>query len=143
MRIEIITSPNDELKETGFGSHLACKNVVESIERLGHIAMLSVCTYLSDLDNVVKRKPDLVILAAKYMPVTIIFYYKALLAGYKMVGNAVPPNLAYFLAKQIYSDLTFGNKIQSQKYEVREPAVASSYPTGNTYSDFDLAEVVA
>jgi len=34
-----------------------------------------------------------------------IFYYKALLAGYKMVGNAVPPNLAYFLAKQIQADL--------------------------------------
>jgi len=69
MRIEIITSSNAELKETGFGSHLACKNVVDSIERLGHMAMLSVCISPSDLDNVVKRRPDLVILAAKYMPV--------------------------------------------------------------------------
>lgn len=34
-----------------------------------------------------------------------IFHYKALLAGYKMVGNAVPPNLAYYLAKTIYTDL--------------------------------------
>ena len=72
-----------------------------------------------------------------------IFYYKALLAGYKMVGNAVPPNLAYFLAKQIYSDLTFANKIQSQKYEVRESVIPSSYLANNTYSEFDLAEVVA
>ena len=69
MRIEIITSPNDELKETGFGSHIACVNVVESIEKLGHTAMLSVCTSLNDLDAVAKRKPDLVVLAAKYMPV--------------------------------------------------------------------------
>jgi len=38
-------------------------------------------------------------------PDTHIFYYKALLAGYKMVGNAVPPNLAYYLAKKIYADL--------------------------------------
>lgn len=30
-----------------------------------------------------------------------IFYYSNLMAGYKMVGNAVPCNLAYFLAKQI------------------------------------------
>ncbi len=30
-----------------------------------------------------------------------IFYYKNLMAGYKMVGNAVPCNLAYYLAKSI------------------------------------------
>jgi len=28
-----------------------------------------------------------------------------LTAGYKMVGNAVPVNLAYVLAKKIYEDL--------------------------------------
>ncbi|MEA1919461.1 MAG: DNA cytosine methyltransferase [Campylobacterota bacterium] len=33
------------------------------------------------------------------------FYYKNLTAGYKMVGNAVPPNLSYFLAKSIYKQL--------------------------------------
>jgi len=42
------------------------------------------------------------------------FYYKNLSAGYKMVGNAVPPNLAYFLAKSIYEQLnkvdTFSSK---------------------------------
>lgn len=69
MRIEIITSLNSELKETGFGSHLACVDVAESMERIGHIVTLSVCVSLCDLDNVVKRKPDLVVLAAKYMPV--------------------------------------------------------------------------
>ena len=35
-----------------------------------------------------------------------IFYYKNLTAGYKMVGNAVPPNLAYFLAKEIKKSLS-------------------------------------
>jgi len=34
------------------------------------------------------------------------FYYKNLTAGYKMVGNAVPPNLAYILAEKIYEDLS-------------------------------------
>ena len=34
------------------------------------------------------------------------FYYNNVTAGYKMVGNAVPPNLAYFLAKQIMQDLS-------------------------------------
>ena len=33
------------------------------------------------------------------------FYYKNLSAGYKMVGNAVPVELAYHLAKKIYEDL--------------------------------------
>lgn len=39
-------------------------------------------------------------------PDTHKFYYNNLMAGYKMVGNAVPPNLAYYLAKKIYEDLT-------------------------------------
>lgn len=34
-------------------------------------------------------------------PDTHKFYYDNLTAGYKMVGNAVPPNLAYYLAKSI------------------------------------------
>ncbi len=34
-----------------------------------------------------------------------IFYYKNLTAGYKMVGNAVPPYLAYYLAKEIQKQL--------------------------------------
>jgi len=28
------------------------------------------------------------------------------MAGYKMVGNAVPVNLGYYLAKRIFEDLT-------------------------------------
>ncbi len=34
-----------------------------------------------------------------------IFYYKNVMAGYKMVGNAVPPYLGYYLAKKIMEDL--------------------------------------
>ena len=33
------------------------------------------------------------------------FYYKNLSAGYKMVGNAVPPYLAYYLAQEIQKQL--------------------------------------
>ena len=36
------------------------------------------------------------------------FYYDNLTAGYKMVGNAVPPNLAYRLAKKIQESLLIG-----------------------------------
>jgi DNA (cytosine-5)-methyltransferase 1 len=38
-------------------------------------------------------------------PDSHIFYYKNLTAGYKMVGNAVPPYLAYYLAKEIQNSL--------------------------------------
>jgi len=40
------------------------------------------------------------------------FYYKNLTAGYKMVGNAVPPSLAYVLAKRIYEDLASLDEFQ-------------------------------
>ncbi|MCF6309213.1 MAG: DNA cytosine methyltransferase [Sulfurimonas sp.] len=45
-------------------------------------------------------------------PDTHKFYYKNLTARYKMVGNAVPPNLGYYLAKKIYENL---NKIYSDE----------------------------
>jgi DNA (cytosine-5)-methyltransferase 1 len=38
-------------------------------------------------------------------PDTHKFYYKNLSAGYKMVGNAVPVNLAYHIAKKIFNTL--------------------------------------
>ena len=35
-------------------------------------------------------------------PDDFIFKYDSISAGYKMVGNAVPPNFAYHLAKKIH-----------------------------------------
>jgi len=69
MKIEIITSINAKLKETGFGSVLACNDVLTSVTRLGHSVLVTECGSLDDLNGVVQRNPDLVILAAKYMPV--------------------------------------------------------------------------
>jgi len=40
------------------------------------------------------------------------FYYKNLTAGYKMVGNAVPPNLASILAKSIKKQLKNNAKLE-------------------------------
>lgn len=37
-------------------------------------------------------------------PDDFIFYYNSLDAGYRMIGNSVPPNLSYAIAKKIYSD---------------------------------------
>lgn len=67
MKIEIITSINAEMKETGFGSELACHDVFASLTLMGHLVQVTVCATMADLQSVVHRKPDLVILAAKYM----------------------------------------------------------------------------
>ena len=69
MHIEIITTPNDALKESGFGSLKACNSVLHAIQRNGHNVKLNVCESKACLEDVVKRKPELVILAVKYVPV--------------------------------------------------------------------------
>ena len=69
MQIEIITTPNEALKESGFGTLKACNSVFDAIQRMGYSARLSVCKTKDDLEDVVKRKPGLVILAVKYVPV--------------------------------------------------------------------------
>jgi len=45
-------------------------------------------------------------------PDSHIFYYSNLMAGYKMVGNAVPCNLAYCLGKSLKQQLIDNKKIQ-------------------------------
>ena len=67
MKIEIITTKNNELKETGFGALGACENVLKSINLLGHEVSLNVCTEKSDLDEVIQKEAGLVILAVKYL----------------------------------------------------------------------------
>ena len=69
MHIEIITTPNETLKESGFGTLKACNSVFDAIQRMGHSTRLSVCETKDDLAAVIKRKPELVILAVKYIPV--------------------------------------------------------------------------
>ncbi len=69
MNIEIITTPNEELKESGFGSLKSCNSVLESIRKTGHNIKLNICTSKNDLIKIVKQKPDLVILAVKYLSI--------------------------------------------------------------------------
>lgn len=67
MKIEIVTTPNDEMKETGFGTLKACYSIYRSIKKMGYDVKLNQCTTEYDLKEVVKRKPDLVIVAVKYL----------------------------------------------------------------------------
>lgn len=47
-------------------------------------------------------------------PDDFVFYYNKVAAGYKMVGNAVPVNLAYFLAKNINQQIAMHSKPQKE-----------------------------
>ncbi len=67
MKIEIVTALNEELKETGFGTLKACNSVLNSIKQIGHTVTLNVCKTKDDLVEIVKRKPDLIFLAVKYI----------------------------------------------------------------------------
>ncbi len=67
INIEIITTPNKELKESGFGSLKSCNSVLKSVTSMGYSVMLTICKTKRDLEKVVRRKPDLVILAVKYL----------------------------------------------------------------------------
>ena len=67
MNIEIITTPTEELKESGFGSLNSCNSVLKAITKMGHNIRLNICRTKNDLHTIVKREPDLVILAVKYL----------------------------------------------------------------------------
>lgn len=69
MKIEIITTPNEALKETGFGTLKACEGILNSIKSIGHLVDITICKTVSDLENVKQRKPDLVLLAVKYLEI--------------------------------------------------------------------------
>jgi len=65
--IEIVTTPNSTLKETGFGSSQACDSVMQSLLYSNHNAIVSVCVNAADLDAVIARKPDLILAVVKYI----------------------------------------------------------------------------
>jgi DNA (cytosine-5)-methyltransferase 1 len=47
-------------------------------------------------------------------PDTFAFYYKSVVAGYKMIGNAVPVTMGYVLAKGILKDLNDPKILRNQ-----------------------------
>lgn len=54
-----------------------------------------------------------------------IFYYERLAAGYKMIGNAVPVNLSYVLAKSIYQDLLAADS-QNKPNQIKVHSITTS-----------------
>lgn len=60
-------------------------------------------------------------------PDSHVFYYKNLAAGYKMVGNAVPCNLAFFLAKSIKDQIEGTSYPQFTLYELPPGEMFTAY----------------
>jgi len=69
MHVEIVTTPNSGLKETGFGSIRSCEHVLASIITAGYSSTLSLCSNRYELEKVVKKRPELVVLGVKYLSV--------------------------------------------------------------------------
>ena len=51
-------------------------------------------------------------------PDDFVFYYNNISAGYKMIGNAVPVNFAYFLANSIKQQIE-ANKVKNELKQKR------------------------
>lgn len=49
-------------------------------------------------------------------PDNFIFHYNNIFAGYKMIGNAVPVRLAYYLAKEVKNSLSEVHKIEFNNF---------------------------
>lgn len=55
-------------------------------------------------------------------PDNFIFHYSSIATGYKMIGNAVPVNLAYFLAKTIFQQINT-NETEKGKKLSNKPSI--------------------
>jgi DNA (cytosine-5)-methyltransferase 1 len=69
----------------------------------------TVRKFVSDKENVYRRLSVRECARIQSFPDNHKFIYTDIRAGYKMVGNAVPPNLAYSIAKSIYAHLNQKN----------------------------------
>ena len=60
-------------------------------------------------------------------PNSFIFYYKSVVAGYKMIGNAVPVRMGKVLANKIFNDLAY---LKTEKTEAK--ITKSNFLSGHT-----------
>ena len=65
--IEVIIIPNENLKNTAFGSYKTCEGIYNVIAAKYANTKMTLCNDLNDLQAVVDRKPDLVVLTNKIM----------------------------------------------------------------------------
>lgn len=66
-RIEVVTTQTEGLKESGFGSQSTCQGIVEILANNYSSVRLINALSLHDLEKIVGRSPDLVVLCVKYI----------------------------------------------------------------------------
>jgi len=69
MNIIIVTTGNEGLRETGFGGMKACLAVKKALKKRFIDVNINVCNNEKDLEAVVNKFPDFIILASKYVQV--------------------------------------------------------------------------
>lgn len=67
MKIVIVTTANEKMKETGFGKMESCRDVLRSLKKRSEDVSISLCETQDDLRKVLDQNPDIVILAVKYV----------------------------------------------------------------------------
>lgn len=67
MKIIIITTTNEHMKETGFGKIKACQAVLQSLKKRFEDVSISLCNTETDLKKILAQCPDIVFLAVKYV----------------------------------------------------------------------------
>ena len=124
MHIEIITTPNESLKESGFGSLKACNSVLDATQKMGHSVRISTCKTKECLDNVIKRKPELVILAVKYVPLNNEenIWLSDYFAQHRVNFTGSSRNVLEFDSNKVLAKTHLTNKgIKTAKYFIASP----------------------
>lgn len=67
INIEVIIIPDENLKNTAFGSYITCEGIYDVIAAKYDNTRLTLCSDKTDLQDIVARKPDLVVLTNKIM----------------------------------------------------------------------------
>lgn len=131
--------PNHEYMTGGFSSMFMSRNRVRSWDEVSFtiqagarhaplhpqapkmkLVEQNVRAFVEGNENLYRRLSVRECARIQTFPNNFIFYYKNIAAGYKMIGNAVPVNLAKAIADKIYADLHFlrkpKNTINSNAY---------------------------
>lgn len=83
----------------------------------------NIRVFVPGMENLYRRLSVRECARIQTFPDNFIFHYENIAAGYKMIGNAVPVNLAYFLANSIKGQL-LQNEIKNNKTSTTKEAIA-------------------
>jgi len=126
MHIEIVTTPNEMLKESGFGTFKACDSISAALQKegRGHSVRVNTCSSKGDLDDIIKRNPELVILAVKYITIKHAddIWLSDYFSQYNINFSGSPRDVLEFDSNKILAKTHLSNKgIKTAKYFIAIP----------------------